>query len=144
MMKKALLFAVFCFMLAGCNAEANRYKGEEPDDPRLRAAIIAHFEQFNDAEKWGQVTDDFVRQVYALCSSDYSGEKSVAEMKKIFKEINKNSLNLVDFYVDRIAVQNKKVVHIEVTRKWEDSSEDEMAYELILVNDEWRINQRLW
>ncbi|MNR62665.1 hypothetical protein D3C85_1847470 [compost metagenome] len=65
-------------------------------------------------------------------------------MKKIYKKINKDSLKLVDFYVDKIAVQNEKSVHIEVTRLWENSLEDEMAYELILVNSEWKINQRLW
>ncbi|WP_138752539.1 hypothetical protein [Paenibacillus sinopodophylli] len=87
-------------------------------------------------------TDDFVKRAYSWCSGDYSEEKSIAEMKEIYDEINSQSIKLSSYRVDGIATAEDGAVMIKVTRHWEDKSEDQTSYSIINLDGQWKIDDR--
>lgn len=139
-----LLIIVGIVFLAGCNGLSSDYKGEEPEDAKLKEAIIGFFAEFNDSRTRNFATDEFVMQEYATNAGDNSEKKSIEEMKQINYELNKDSMEFIDFYVDKITVRSEKSVEIEVTRKWGNEAEDVARYSILKENDEWKVNARLW
>lgn len=129
-------------VLTGCNA-VDVYKGEEPEDPKLKEAISGFFKQYNDIRTWEYATDDFIKQEYADSSKDSSGEKSIEEMKQLYYELNKDRVEVMDFYVDKITVENENTVLIEATRKLANDVEDVVVYSFVKENEEWKVNLRV-
>ncbi|CAH1209095.1 hypothetical protein PAECIP111893_02979 [Paenibacillus plantiphilus] len=139
--KGMLLIIVGIVLLAGCNGLSSAYKGEEPEDPKLKEAIIGFFAEFNDTLTWEYSTDNYVMQEYERISGDNSEKKSLEKMKQQIHEFYKDDIEFIDFYVDEIMFMSEYSVVIEVTRKWGNEAEDVARYTLLKHNGEWKVDQ---
>lgn len=133
-------------LLCSCQANAQAavaVNGLHANTSAQEIVIASYFQGFNDIDQWSEfATDDFIKRVYQWCSGDLSGNKSIAEMKKIYSETHKNSLRLTACTIDQIDQVSPTEVDIYVTREWEDGEKDQTAYSIIQVDQEWKFDQR--
>jgi hypothetical protein len=115
----------------------------EFEDQDIRYAINNYFNNFDDINKWSEFsTEDFVRRAYFWCSGDNTNTKSLDEMKKIYYNINKNSLKLKNYYIDEYNFEDENQLVIKITRTWSNGSKDKTSYLIIKQNDSWKIDNR--
>lgn len=137
---------IVMILLCSCQVSAQpnvQVNGLHAKNSALELTIASYFQTFNEINQWSTfATDDFVKRVYEWCSGDRSGNKSIAEMKKIYAHISENTLDLVACTIDKIDEVSDTEVHIYVTRKWENEETDQTAYSIIKVNGEWKFDNR--
>lgn len=143
---KLAMLLIAMILLCSCQANAQsvvQVNGQNTGISELDTTIRDYFHAFNDIRQWSAfATDDFIEQVYELCSGDRSGSKTIAEIKELYFEINKNSLSLAECTIDEIEKVSSNQVDIHVTRKWENGDEDQTGYSIVQADKEWKFDQR--
>lgn len=147
MMKyKPFVSVIFLLLLCSCgNTGMSReiIHGKDTEIPELNTVINNYFVNFDDINKWSPyATDEFIQRVYTWCSGDTSETKSIEEMKAIYYDINKDSLNLTGYTIEEVEKKNPDNVIIFLTREWEDGQEDQTTYSLVKVNGNWKVDDR--
>ncbi|WP_018886364.1 hypothetical protein [Paenibacillus massiliensis] len=147
-MKLKLLFlsVIMVILLCSCTTrEAAVVVVQEPDTgiAELDTTIHKYFQSFNHINEWSAYSsDDFVKQVYWLCSGDTTETKTIEEMKAIIADINKHSLQLNECKLDEVEKVSADHVNIHVTRAWENGETDQTSYSIIKMDGEWKFDQR--
>jgi len=135
-----LIFSIF--IISSCK-DSNIEHGKASEDPELKNVISSYFTHFNNIQEWRKYsTDGFVTKVYTWCIGDPSSSMTLDKMINEYYQSKQNSLQLTDYYIDNITYLNQSVVQIDVTRMFEDDSQDQTFYEIIKENNEWKFDDR--
>lgn len=128
----------------GCGKDERievKYNIEEVPGGNFLVTVNNYFHNFDDIRSWRKyATDSYVKRVYSWCTGDYSEEKTLEEMVKIYYEFNKDSLKLKSIEINEIDISENEEVIISVIRTWENDEKDETDYLILLENKEWKID----
>ncbi|SDE66911.1 hypothetical protein SAMN04488542_101329 [Fontibacillus panacisegetis] len=143
---KLSFFIVLVIVLCSCgtnNKSLEEVQGQDTGIQELNIVINKYFKNFDDINKWSEfATEDFVKRAYSWCSGDISGTKTIEEMKSVYFDINKDTLDLIGYKIEEVDKESESNVIIFVTREWEDGQTDQTSYSILKTNEGWKFDNR--